>query len=64
MVIKHILLSIKRVLLTLTTGLLLPFVALATIVLLPFSDRLTQGALLVSYGAYLGAVLKLAELVA
>lgn len=51
-------------LLTLTTGLLLPIVALATVVLLPFSDRITQIALLVSYGSYLGAVLKLAELVA
>ena len=51
-------------LLTLTTGLMLPIVALATVALLPFSDRLTQAALMVSYFGYIGAVLKLVELVA
>lgn len=39
--------------LTLTTAILLPIVALATVVLLPFSDRLTQ---VQQMGAYLTLV--------
>lgn len=49
-------------LLTVTTGLLLPIVALATVVLLPFSDRITQATLLTSYFGYVGSVLYLAGL--
>lgn len=51
-------------LLTLTTGIMLPVVAVITAVLLPFSDRLTQGALATVYFSYLYAVLRLAVIVA
>lgn len=50
-------------LLTLTTGILLPLVALATVLLLPFSDRLTQGALLTAYFGYMFVALRLAVIV-
>jgi hypothetical protein len=40
-------------------GLLLPVVALATVVTLPFSDRPTQAAQLLSYLSLVGAVVAL-----
>lgn len=46
--------------LTLTTGILLPIVALATVVLLPFSDRLTQLYLLLTYFGVTGTTVYLA----
>lgn len=42
--------------LTLTTAILAPFVCLATVLLLPFSDRPTQGALLASWASYIALV--------
>jgi hypothetical protein len=39
--------------LTLTTAVLAPIVCLAMVILLPFSDRPTQAALLASWGSYL-----------
>jgi hypothetical protein len=45
-----------QAILTLTTAVLAPIVCLATIVLLPFSDRKTQAALLGSWASYLALV--------
>lgn len=42
--------------LTLTTAVLAPVVCLATVLLLPFSDRLTQAALMGSWASYLALV--------
>lgn len=50
--------------LTIATGLLLPLVALATIVLLPFADRKTQVGLLGTYFSYLYTVVTLAGVLA
>lgn len=44
-------------LLALTTGVLLPVVALATVILTPFTDRPTQALLGAYYFAYLGTVI-------
>lgn len=52
------------VILTLTTGIALPVVALLTIVLVPFSDRKARIQMGVTYFSYLGAVLYLAGLLA
>lgn len=43
-------------LLTLTTAVLAPVVCLATVLLLPFSDRPTQAALLGSWASYIALV--------
>lgn len=50
---------IDSALLTLTTSVLLPLVALATILLTPFTNRPTQALLGTYYGAYLFTVLSL-----
>jgi hypothetical protein len=42
--------------LTLTTAILAPLVCLATIVLLPFADRLTQAYIVGSWASYLALV--------
>lgn len=42
--------------LTLTTAVLAPVVCLATIALLPFTDRLTQAYILASWASYLALV--------
>lgn len=42
--------------LTLTTAILAPIVALATVVLLPFSDRPTQAALVGTWASYIALV--------
>jgi hypothetical protein len=43
-----------KAILTLLTALLAPFVVLAVVLLLPFSDRPTQVMLMLSEAAYLG----------
>lgn len=43
-------------LLTLTTAVLAPVVCLATVILLPFCDRLTQATLLGSWASYIALV--------
>lgn len=50
--------------LALITGLLLPLVALATLILTPFSDRKTQGVLLTTYFVYVGTTHQLAGMLA
>ena len=42
--------------LTLTTAVLAPLVCLAMVLLLPFSDRPTQAALLASWASYLALI--------
>jgi hypothetical protein len=49
-------LVLLEALLTLTTAVLAPVVCLATVVLLPFSDRPTQGALLGAWASYVALV--------
>jgi hypothetical protein len=50
--------------LTLTTGVALPLIALVSIVLVPFSDKAARIQIAVSYLAYLGTVLHLAGMIA